>query len=100
MAKTQDGNSKPWAETASGRGDDVAVAFGAVLRRHREAARQSQERLAESAGLHPTAVSLLERGRRQPTLGVVINLARALGIDVGMLVTEVTGALNGGGVRA
>jgi transcriptional regulator with XRE-family HTH domain len=56
----------------------VAAAFGAVLRAQRRRARLSQEALALEAGLDRTYVSLLERGQRQPTLGVLLRLGRAL----------------------
>jgi transcriptional regulator with XRE-family HTH domain len=45
--------------------------------------------LAEAADLHPTAISLLERGRRQPSLAVVIRLANVLQIGASELVAEV-----------
>ena len=70
---------KPWEETAPGRDREVAAAFGSVLRRERERAALSQGALAERAGLHATTVSMLERGLRQPSLGVTYRLSVALG---------------------
>ena len=72
---------------------DVAVAFGASLAKARAAWREggrrlSQERLAESADLDRTYISLLERGLRQPTLETVFRLAEALGIPAGTLVRD------------
>ena len=64
----------------------TARAFGDVLRACRNRASVSQEYLAEAADLHRTYPSLLERGLREPTLGVVIRLARALGINPCVLV--------------
>jgi transcriptional regulator with XRE-family HTH domain len=55
--------------------------FAANLRRHRKAARLSQEQLADKAGLHPTEISRLERAVREPRLGTIVRLAR--GLDVG-----------------
>ena len=56
--------------------------FGDQLRRLREAARQTQEELAERAGLSRDAVSALERGhRRHPQLHTVRALAIALGLS-------------------
>jgi transcriptional regulator with XRE-family HTH domain len=40
----------------------------------------SQEALADRAGMHRTAVSLLERRGRDPQLETVVKLARALGV--------------------
>jgi predicted ATPase/DNA-binding XRE family transcriptional regulator len=54
-------------------------AFGALLRRHRLAARLTQEALAERAGLSAKAVSALESGvRRSPYRATVDRLADAL----------------------
>jgi transcriptional regulator with XRE-family HTH domain len=38
----------------------------------------SQEALAHAARLHRTEVSLLERGLREPRLGTIIRVARAM----------------------
>jgi transcriptional regulator with XRE-family HTH domain len=40
----------------------------------------SQEELADRAGMHRTAVSLLERKGRDPRLETIVKLARALGV--------------------
>lgn len=69
------------------------MAFGGVLREHRRAAGLSQEGLAHEAGLERTYISFLERGLRQPTLKVIIALARALEAAPSELVREVEGAL-------
>jgi transcriptional regulator with XRE-family HTH domain len=60
------------------RRDRVAVAFGRVLRETRKAVGMSQEELAGEAEFDRTYPSLLERGKRTPSLTVVINLAKAL----------------------
>lgn len=46
----------------------------------------SYQKLAEKTGLHRTAISLIERKERHPTLLVIIKLARALGIELKDLV--------------
>ena len=57
-------------------------AFGALLRRHRQAARLTQEELAERAGLSTRAVIDLERGARlAPRRETVHLLAEALALD-------------------
>ncbi|MDB6123165.1 MAG: DNA-binding protein [Pedosphaera sp.] len=48
----------------------------------------SQERLAERAGLHPTYVSMIERGVRNVTLDVSSRLARALKVGLPKLIEE------------
>ena len=62
--------------------------FGRVIRRRREAARLSQEALALEAGLHPTYISMLERGLRNPSLVTVEVIAEALGTSMTSLVRE------------
>jgi len=62
-----------------GRATMGEASFGALLRRHREAAGFSQETLAERAGLSTRGVSDLERGaRRMPYRDTVLRLGTAL----------------------
>jgi transcriptional regulator with XRE-family HTH domain len=65
----------------------VAVAFGRVLRTARDTAGLSQEQLAEAADVDRTYPSLLERGLRQPTLHMLLRLASAVGMEPGVMVT-------------
>ena len=55
--------------------------FGLAVRTRRMAADLSQEKLAERACLHPTYVSMVERGVRNPTLNVAARIARALKVS-------------------
>lgn len=57
----------------------LSKAFGLVLQDARKRADLTQEQLAFKTDLHPTYVSLLERGQRSPSLEVIEALARALG---------------------
>ncbi len=57
------------------------VAFGQSLRAVRERQGMSQAGLAVAAGLHPTHISLLERGLREPRIETVLKLGRALEIS-------------------
>ena len=59
--------------------DDLLQAFGQVLRKKRNEANISQEKLALNSGLDRTYISLLERGLRQPTLSTLFTLAESLG---------------------
>jgi transcriptional regulator with XRE-family HTH domain len=59
-----------------------------VVRRRRESAGVSQETLADRAGLHRTYISLLERGLRMPSIGVVQHLASALETTMTSMVRE------------
>ena len=67
----------------------VQNAFGVVLRKHRHAVGISQEELADRAGITPVYISLLETGRRVPTIVVVFALAQGLGISASVFVTEI-----------
>jgi transcriptional regulator with XRE-family HTH domain len=63
--------------------------FGQVVRRRRLLARLGQEALADRARIHRTHLSLIERGKRTPTLYVVHLLARALGTTMVDLIADV-----------
>ena len=64
----------------------IRMRLAVNLRRMRERRGWSQETLAEHAELHRTYVSGLERGTRNPTIGVLEKIARALNTDVSELV--------------
>jgi transcriptional regulator with XRE-family HTH domain len=63
--------------------------FASNLRRHRHAAKLTQEQLSAKAGLHPTEISRLERAVREPRLGTIVRLARGLGIGAEQLVAGI-----------
>ena len=58
--------------------DSIASQFGAILRDLRTAQGLSQEELAFRAGMSVPYLSDLERGRSNPSLSMVVDLARAL----------------------
>jgi transcriptional regulator with XRE-family HTH domain len=65
---------------------DLRRAVGENVKRLREAAGLTQEDVAHAANVHPTYLSGVERGRRNPTVLVVQRLAEALKVhprDVG-----------------
>ena len=64
----------------------VAIAFGEHLKQVRIAANKSQSELAFDASIDRTYVSLLERGFASPTLLVVIELAKSVGLTTTELV--------------
>jgi transcriptional regulator with XRE-family HTH domain len=64
----------------------VAKAFGSIVRAVRIDAGITQEVLAERADCDRTYPSLLERGLRHPTIGVVIDIAGALHLEPAALV--------------
>lgn len=55
-----------------------AVMFGESLKRWREKRQLTQEALAHLAGITTTYASLVERGKKTPSLTVVLKLCRAL----------------------
>jgi transcriptional regulator with XRE-family HTH domain len=65
---------------------DVQTRFGQRLRELRTGKGISQETLAESAGLHRTYVSSVERGERNVTLTTIEKLAAALGVPMTELI--------------
>ena len=66
--------------------DDLAVAFGHVLRRYRLSAGLSQEKLALEAGLQRNYISLLELGQNQPTITTLFKLAGVLSIEPELII--------------
>jgi transcriptional regulator with XRE-family HTH domain len=64
-------------------------ALGREIKRVRESLQKSQEALAFDAGIHRTYVSLIERGRKSPTLTVIVKLAKALNVRPSELLRRV-----------
>jgi transcriptional regulator with XRE-family HTH domain len=60
---------------------DIREVFAANLRRHRKAAKLSQEELAHRAEIDRTYISSLERSLYAAGIDVVDRLARELGIE-------------------
>ena len=56
----------------------VEIRFGKEVLRCRKERGFTQEELADRAEIHSTYVSQLERGRKSPTLKVIMRLAHAL----------------------
>ena len=48
----------------------------------------SQEKLSERAGLHPTYISMVERGIRNPTLDAAARISKALRVALPRLIEE------------
>ena len=59
----------------------IIIAFGIVLRETREIKGLTQEKLAYNIKSHPTHISRLENGHKQPTLTTIYKLAAALSIN-------------------
>lgn len=81
--------------------DEVAWrrTFAANLRDARDQLRFSQTELAERAGVKQNTVSDLERAAINPSFGVIVRLARAVGVSPPALLNP-RGDLAHGAVRA
>lgn len=56
----------------------------ALCREARERAGLSQRQLAERAGVSPSTIARIERGRMEPTLDLLLRLIRACGMELRM----------------
>lgn len=72
---------------------EIEEAAGRVLADRRRRAGLTQEELAFRCELHPTYISLLERGLKSPTLRVLFRLAAGLGESPATLVRAVERSL-------
>lgn len=68
-------------------------AFASVLKELRTKKGLSQEALAHACDRHRTYISLLERAKHSPSLGVLFNLADALGTKPSDIVRRVEAKL-------
>lgn len=64
-------------------------AFGQVLKELRAKKGLTQEALALEAGTERSHISALERAEKGPSLGTILNLARALGVSAGEVMSMV-----------
>jgi transcriptional regulator with XRE-family HTH domain len=70
----------------------VLLALGKRMRQLREKQGYSQEAFADHCGLHRTAVSLIERGKRVPSLTTLLTISGGFGISVSDLLRGVDAA--------
>ncbi len=66
----------------------VCLVFGARIRELRHERGLTQSDVAERAGVSLKYVSQIERGSRNPTLGVLLQLGRALDVTPERLVAD------------
>jgi len=71
---------------ASKREQNISEKFGQVMRLAREDQGTSQEKLAELAEIDRTYVSMIERGKRHPTLEVANRIAQALNVRLSEMI--------------
>ena len=73
--------SRPYDSCVADEGDArIGRAFGARLRKLRQHRGLTQSEVAERAQVSLVYVSQIERGHRNPTLAVVLRLARAVDV--------------------
>ncbi len=66
-------------------GAEIAQVVGPKIGRLREESGLSQEELADRAGLHRTAISLLELGKRAPRIVTLVVIAGVLQVPASHL---------------
>jgi transcriptional regulator with XRE-family HTH domain len=66
---------------AASPGSSKKTKLGVFLKARRNALRLTQQSLAQQLGVRASHIALLENGRRRPSLGLVVRLAAALGVD-------------------
>ncbi|OGP56621.1 MAG: hypothetical protein A2V65_08690 [Deltaproteobacteria bacterium RBG_13_49_15] len=71
------------------KGKSLGKAFGFILRRLRQDRGLSQESLGFESGYHRTYISLLERGKKSPSLQTIFTLSKALEIEPNELIRQV-----------
>lgn len=74
--------------------DATRIAFSQTLKEVRKDKKLSQLKLANKANLDRTFISLLERGKRGPSLNTLIVMAQALDIKTSHLVDLIEEKIN------
>jgi len=69
-------------------------AFGKVLKEIRHERSLSQEELGFESGYHRTYISLLERGRKSPSLNTIFQLVAALGVSPSEILRRTEGRIS------
>ncbi|PGS05894.1 transcriptional regulator [Bacillus cereus] len=67
----------------------IEQAFGIILQKKRIEQNISQETLAFNSGLDRTYISLLERGKRKPTINTLFSVTHALKMQPHEIILEV-----------
>jgi transcriptional regulator with XRE-family HTH domain len=63
--------------------------LGEELRKAREAAGMTQEKLSFAAGLHRTYISQLEHDKKSPTIDVLFRICDALSVSASVVIGRV-----------
>ncbi|MGH0424678.1 MULTISPECIES: helix-turn-helix domain-containing protein [Bacillus] len=73
---------------------NIEQIFGSILQEYRLNSKMSQEELAFNSGLDRTYISLLERGKRRPTINTLFALSKALDVNPSILIKELEAKLS------
>lgn len=65
---------------------NIRSEFGSNVRAERARKGWTQEDLAQSAGIAESYVGRVERGEASPSIVAAVNLANALGVEIGALI--------------
>ena len=68
---------------------DIEQAFGIIIKKYRLERFLSQEKLAFESGLDRTYISLLERGKRKPTINTLFAISRVLEVQPYRIIKDI-----------
>lgn len=68
---------------------ELSEALSIVLKENRTSCGLSQEELAYRCNLDRTYISLLERGKRNPTINVISSISRNLNVQASEFIRQV-----------
>ncbi|MBU8754124.1 helix-turn-helix domain-containing protein [Priestia megaterium] len=68
---------------------DIEQAFGIVIKKYRLERSISQEKLAFGASLDRTFISLLERGKRKPTINTLFSISEVLEVKPSKIIQDI-----------
>ena len=74
---------------ANNKDGSIEELFGIVLQQLRKEKGLSQEELGFESGYHRTYISLLERGKKSPSLKTIFKLAEALNVKPSEIIDRI-----------
>ena len=69
----------------------IVHVLGKRMRELRAKQKFSQEAFADHCGLHRTAISLVERGKREPSITTLLKISRGFGLTLSEFLLGVDG---------
>ncbi|MDQ6753403.1 MAG: helix-turn-helix domain-containing protein, partial [Actinomycetota bacterium] len=79
---TRPSKSATAAAAEAARGELDIISLGRRVRHLRKAAGLTLDALGAAVGTAPSQLSLVENGKREPKLGMLQNLSKALGVGI------------------